>query len=160
VNRTMTLLIAALLLCACATGTRMTPAERLELYRANSGEPIRGFSLTGSIWGWRALGNSAVTIWPRNDRGYLIELVGACPDLQSATSIELTNRTHRVTTSDSVIPRGHALSATRRTPCRIRTIRPINTHVIVEQKADMYEDVELMERDPSIPTDPEEGAIN
>jgi Family of unknown function (DUF6491) len=154
VRRTL-LLSGALLLCACASEPRMSPTERLELYRANAGEPVTGFRLIGSVWGWRALGNSALTVWPRSNEGFLLELTAPCIDLPSATSIELTSRTTRVSTFDSVIPRGISRSG-RQAPCRIRSIRPINTHVIVEVKQDMGE-VDVTQRDPSLPNDPEEG---
>ena len=156
-KKVLMVLSAVLFVHACASPHRMTTAERLEMYRANAGEPIRGFRLTGAVWGWRALGNNALTVWPRNNEGFLLELAGPCIDLQSATSIELTSRTNIVSPFDSVIPRNAVGSVRRGTPCRIREIRPINTRVVVEQKSDMGE-VEVAPRDPKEPNDPE-GAV-
>jgi hypothetical protein len=48
-RKTSTLLGALLLVTACATSTRLSPAERLEWYRANAGEPVRSIHYTGRL---------------------------------------------------------------------------------------------------------------
>ena len=153
-NKTL-LLMSLLLVTACAGQSRMTPAERLELYRAHAGEPVPSFQFTGTLWGWRSLGDSAVALWPRRNQGFLVELAGTCPDLSFAHSIGLTSRTGRVSAGfDRVIVHR---STTTRSPaglgCSIRTIRPINTEVVKESESDMG-DVEVTERDPSTPDEP------
>jgi hypothetical protein len=152
---TLTLLSALLLVTACATSSsRMTPAERLEFYRANAGEPVRSFHSPGRLWGWRAIGDSALTVWTSSNRGYLLELAHRCPDMAFASSIGLTTRTSRVSAGfDSVIVRRPGVSGNP-TTCRIDTIRPLNTRVVKESKSDLH-DLELEERDPSIPDDPQ-----
>jgi uncharacterized protein YceK len=155
VRKTTLLLVACLILAGCASSsTRMTPAERLEFYRAHAGEPVRSFIFTGRLWGWRSLGDSALTIWTRSDQGFLIELMHRCPDLPFATSIGLTNRTSRVSAGfDSVVVQRPGVQGTR-TTCRIDTIRPLNTRVVQERKKDL-QDVETLERDPSVPDEPQ-----
>lgn len=177
-RRTSLLLGVLCLVSACATTPRMTPAERLEFYRANAGEPVRSFNHTGTLWGWRALGDSALTVWPSGNRGYLLEFWGRCPDLAFATSIGLTNRTGRVSAGfDSVVfftdlrssgtearsarvdPRTSRVDARTagrgvRASCRIDTIRPINTRVVRESKRDLN-DIEYVDRDPSVPDEPQ-----
>jgi hypothetical protein len=158
VNKTKTLLlITLLLLTACAGQSRMTPAERLELYQAHAGEPVRSFQFTGTLWGWRALGDSALAVWPRNNQGFLLELAGRCQDLSFAHSIGLTSRTGRVSAGfDRVIVRRPTTTPSASTVgCSIRTIRPINTEVVKESKDDLGE-VEVTERDPSVPDEPAE----
>lgn len=131
----------------------MSTAERLEWYRANAGEPVRSFHFTGRLWGWRSLGDSALTVWTRSNEGFLLELATRCPDLSFATSIGLSTRTSRVSAGfDSVVVR-RAGSSGNRTTCRIERIRPINTRVVKESKRDLH-DVELVERDPSVPDEP------
>jgi len=152
---TLTLLGALFLVTACATSSsRTTPAERLEFYRANAGEPVRSFHSPGRLWGWRAIGDSALTVWPSSSRGYLLELAHRCPDMAFATSIGLTTRTSRVSAGfDSVVVRRPGVPGNP-TTCRIDTIRPLNTRVVQESKRDLH-DLELEERDPSIPGDPQ-----
>jgi hypothetical protein len=154
----------------------MTPAERLEFYRANSGEPVRSFNSPGRLWGWRAVGDSALTVWVNSNRGYLLELSHRCPDLTLATSVGLTTRTGRVTAGfDSVVvPRAGTTSAVgqigtiqttspqrgnvsmNRMNCRIGTIRPLNTRVVKEPKREL-QDADIVERDPSDPVEPAEA---
>jgi hypothetical protein len=152
-RRILPLLGILLLATACATSSsRMTPSERLEFYRANAGEPIPSFHSLGRLWGWRAIGDSALTVWTSHNRGFLLELAQRCPDMAFATSIGLTTRTSRVSAGfDSVVvqrsgTRGHPMR------CRIDTIRPLNTRVVKESKRDL-QDVELLEGDPPV-TDP------
>jgi Family of unknown function (DUF6491) len=153
-RRTLSLLSAVLLVAACATPSRMTPAERLEFYRANAGEPVRSFHSPGRLWGWRAVGDSALTVWTSSSRGFLLELSQRCPDMAFASSIGLTTRTGRVSAGfDSVVVHRSGVQSTR-TTCRIDTIRPLNTRVVKESKRDLH-DVEMEERDPSIPDDPQ-----
>ena len=152
------LLSAVLVMTACATSPRMTTTERLAFYQANAGEAVRGFAYPRTaLWGWRSLGDSAVAVWPRRDEGYLLELTGRCPGLIGATAIDLTNRAGRVSAGfDSVIVRNSMQTdSAGRFNCRIRTIRPINTHVVKESKSDLGE-LGSTDRDPSIPDEPEQ----
>jgi hypothetical protein len=153
-RRTMSLLCAVLLVTACATPSRMTPAERLEFYRANAGEPVRSFHSPGRLWGWRAIGDSALTVWPSSSRGFLLELSQRCPDMAFASSIGLTTRTGRVSAGfDSVVIQRSGVQGSR-TTCRIDTIRPLNTRVVKESKRDLR-DADLLERDSSVPDEPQ-----
>lgn len=154
-RRTLALLVAMLLVAACATTSqRLTPAERLEWYRAHAGEPVRSFHVHGRLWGWRSLGDGALTIWTRSNQGYLVELFGRCPDLAFATTLGLTSRTSRVTAGfDSIVVQRSGAPGSR-TTCRIDTIRPLNTRVVKEAKRDL-QDAEVVERDPSVPDEPQ-----
>jgi len=153
VNKTL-LLTALLLVTACAEQPRMTPAERLELYRAHAGEPVSSFQFTGTLWGWRSLGDGALAVWPRSNQGFLVELTGRCQDLAFAHSIGLTSSVGRVNAGfDRVIVQLPANRSPNRVGCTIRTIRPINTQVVKESKGDLGEG-EVTERDPSIPDEP------
>lgn len=152
VKKLLVTLGAILLVAACAGSPRMTPSERLEWYRANSGEPVRGFQYTGRIWRWTALGDSALALWTRSNRGYLIEFFGRCPDLSFAASITVSNRVGRVSAGfDSITVHRMGTSGSR---CRISTIRPINTRIVDESVQEM-EEVEWVDRDPSEPAEPQ-----
>ena len=179
-RRLLTLLSALFLLAACTTPTRMTPSERLEFYRANAGEPVRSFHSPGRLWGWRALGDSALTVWTSSNRGFLLELTHRCPDMTFASSIALTTRTGRVSAGfDSVVvqrsgspgsglppgtvqttgaQRGSAQRSAvqnNQTLCRIDTIRPLNTRVVKEPKSDL-QDADLVEREAPEPGEPDQ----
>ena len=153
-RRTFTLLSALVLVTACATSSRTTPAERLEFYRANAGEPVQSFHSPGRLWGWRALGDSTLTVWTSKNQGFLLELANQCPEMAVASSIGLTTRNEQVAAGlDSVVVQRRggedSLSA-----CLIDTIRPINTRVVKESRSDM-QDVDLVTRDPAAPDAPQ-----
>jgi len=151
---TLSLLSALVFVTACATSSRTTPAERLEFYRANAGEPVRSFHSPGRLWGWRAIGDSALTVWPSSNRGFLLELTNPCPDMAFASSIGLTTRSGRVAAGfDSVVVQRSGVAGSRST-CRIDTIRPLNTRVVKESKRDLH-DVDLVDRDPTAPDEPQ-----
>lgn len=138
------LLVALLALVACTTAPRMSSAERLELYRAHAGEPVRSVSVPARLWGWRALGDDTLTIWTRSDRGYLVELVNRCPEISFAKKIGLTNRSGRVWAGfDSVIVQRGGRSSNP-TLCRISTIRPIEPRAVSESRRDL-EKVDLVD---------------
>jgi hypothetical protein len=144
-----------LLLSACAAQPSMTPSERLELYRAHAGEPVSSFQFIGGLWGWRALGDSALAVWTLGNQSYLLELTSRCQDLPFAHSIELTSTTGgRVSAGfDRVIVRRPSNLSPSRVGCTIRTIRPIDTQAVKESKRDLSEG-QVIERDPSIPDEP------
>ena len=152
-NKTLSLMFL-LLVSACAGQPTMTPTERLELYRAHAGEPVSSFQFTGNLWGWRALGNNALTVWTRSNQAFLLELSGTCQDLPFAHRIGLTSSVGRVSAGfDRVIVSLPANRTPNRVGCRIRTIRPINTQDVKETQADLGTG-DVIERDPSIPDEP------
>jgi hypothetical protein len=141
------LLVVLALIGACTSAPRMTTSERLDFYRSHAGEPVRSFASPARLWGWRAVGDSALTVWTRRDQGFLLELSARCPDLAFASKIGLSTRTGLVSAGfDSiVVPRrgasGPAVS------CRIQTIRPLDTRSVRESKRDLNE-ADAVERDP------------
>jgi hypothetical protein len=149
-RRTLTLLGALVLVTSCATLPRTTPTERLEFYRANAGDPVSGFHSPARLWGWRALGDSALTVWTSKNQGFLLELANQCPEMAVASSIGLTTRNDQVAAGlDSVVVQRRG-SAGSQSTCRIETVRPINTRVVKESRRQLH-DAELVDRDPAIP---------
>jgi hypothetical protein len=154
VRRMTSLLGVLFLVTACASNpSRMTPAERLEFYRANAGEPVRSFQHTGRLWGWRAINDSALTVWASGNRGYLLELFGRCPELTFATAIGLTNRTGRVSAGFDSVVFDARTGRGMRTSCRIDTIRPLNARI--QEPQEELNGGETIERDPSVPDEPQ-----
>jgi Family of unknown function (DUF6491) len=153
VRRIFTLLGALILVSACATLSPTTPTGRLEFYRANAGEPVASFHSPARLWGWRALGDSALTVWTSKNQGFLLELATQCPEMAVASSIGLTTRNDRVAAGlDSVVVQGRG-GAGGLGMCPIDTIRPINTRVVKESRRDLH-DVDLLDLDPAAPGEP------
>jgi hypothetical protein len=137
VPRLWTALLAMLLASACASPPPMAPPEELERYRANSGEPVRSFTHTGHLWGWRSLGDQALAVWTRRDQGYLIEFFDRCQNAAFASSITISNRSGRVVAGTDTITVRRISGGLGSSRCRIETIRPIDHTVIQAAKREL-----------------------
>ncbi|MDQ1093835.1 hypothetical protein QE400_003248 [Xanthomonas sacchari] len=71
-------LFATAVLGGCATN-RLSDDERLALYRAHAGAPVRDFQYFNQLNGWTALGDSALAVWTRPNQAYLLEFAGPLP---------------------------------------------------------------------------------
>jgi Family of unknown function (DUF6491) len=147
-------IMAFLLLLAGCTGTvALTTQERLELYRAHAGEPVRSFRYNGHLWGWTALGDGALGLWTRSDQGYLIEFARRCPDLEFDVALMISSRGGQVFAgTDSIVVRrtSGGIGGVR---CRIESIRPLDAQAVRESKRTLRA-AELVERDPAEPDPP------
>src|SRR6478735_4727120 len=68
---------------ACASGPSHED-QRLALYRAHAGAPVRSFSYLGRFDRWEALGDTAVAVWTRPHDGWLLDLGTPCLNLDYA----------------------------------------------------------------------------
>lgn len=149
-------LFVAMVLAACASGPRMSDAERLELYRSHAGEPVGSFSLFGRLTGWTPLTDSTLVVWPRQNQAFLLELHGPCHNLRFANAIGLTSSVNRVHARfDRVLVRGPGTSM----PCHIREIRPLNVRELRDAQQEIREQAEIEERpdDQQAPPEDDEG---
>lgn len=129
------ILAVATIMAGCAS-TRLSDTDRLALYRANAGEPVRDFHYFGSINGWSPLGDEALTVWTRPNQGYLLELTGPCPDLEFASAISISNLMGRVSARfDKVTV--HGGSSRTYFPCRIREIRPLHVKALKQAEREL-----------------------
>ncbi|KRG42757.1 hypothetical protein ARC78_08695 [Stenotrophomonas pictorum JCM 9942] len=143
-------LIALAALAGCATTGKLSSDERLALYRAHAGEPVKDFQYFGSLNGWTELGDSALAVWTRPSEAYLLELMGPCIDLDFAPAISVTNQMGRVSARfDSVIVLGAGLGGPG-IPCRIQTIRPVDVKGLRQTEKALRE-ARLQEREAAKP---------
>jgi hypothetical protein len=134
------LLGAAVAVAACSSYPKQTDAERLAMYRAHAGQPVRDFQILGSsLVGWAPLGDSALAVWTRPNQAYLLDLFGPCLDLDYAPAISLSNMMGRVSARfDSVYVHGGMRNPTRM-PCRIDAIRPLDVKALKQAEKDLRE---------------------
>ncbi|QDH69457.1 DUF6491 family protein [Marilutibacter alkalisoli] len=131
------LVLVASLLAACASSGRISDDERLAIYRANAGEPVRSFRFFGRLDSWTPLGSEALAVWTRPSTAYLLELAGSCPDLPFATAITVTSQAGSVHARfDKVRVLGQGSITI---PCIIREIRPLDTKGIKADEAERRE---------------------
>ena len=128
-KRLAILAMAVTLLAGCATAGKLSDGEKLALYRAHAGEPVRDFQYFGSFNGWTDLGDSALAVWTRPNQAWLLELSGPCMDLSYAQAISVTSMMGRVSSGfDKVIV--HGSSVGMHVPCRIGSIRPLDVKAL------------------------------
>ena len=129
-NKMLAAVMASLLLGGCATAGKLSSGERLELYRAHAGAPVRDFQYFGSLNGWTELGDKALVVWTRPNEAWLLNLDGPCMDLPYAPAISVTNMMGRVSARfDRVIVRGVNRDMAPM-PCRIATIQPLDVKAL------------------------------
>ncbi|HYG05314.1 MAG TPA: DUF6491 family protein [Stenotrophomonas sp.] len=127
-KRVLALALLTAALGGCATN-RISDDERLALYRAHAGAPVRNFQYFGNLNGWSNLGDTALAVWTRPGTAYLLELAGPCNDLDYAPAISITNMGGQVSARfDDVIVLGGPRSI--RLPCRIESIRPLDVKAL------------------------------
>lgn len=140
------IICSIVMLAACASNLKQTDAERLALYRANAGDPVRDFQYFGSLNGWTPLGDSALVVWTRPTEAYLLELSGPCNDLDFATAIGVTNHMGRVSARFDDVRIFGGGSAGMRIPCRIQTIRPLDVKAVKAAQQELRQ-AQVLERD-------------
>ena len=122
----------------CATTGKLTSTERLDLYRAHAGEPVKSFRYFGSLNGWTELGDSALAVWTKPNEAWLLNLSGPCMDLSFAPAISITNMMGQVSARfDRVIVHGGGPMA--RVPCRIESIQPLDVKSLRASEKELRE---------------------
>lgn len=126
-------LLATLVLAGCATTTRLTSQEQLQLHLAHAGEPVPSFRFFGSLHGWNELGDRAMVVHTRPNESWLLQFDATCPGLTHATTIGLSSQFDRVYARfDQVYVRDTIPSS-----CRISSIRPLDSKAIKAGQAQL-----------------------
>ncbi len=110
----------AMTLAACSgLGRREDDQTVLARYLDYAGEPVDQFRYSGRLNNWRPLSSDRAVVWTGVNDAYLLSLGGACPDLEFAHTIALTQRGAHVARGDYIrLPRGQR--------CVITEIRPVD----------------------------------
>ena len=138
-------------LAACASTPKQTDAEKLAMYKASAGEPIKDFNYPGSLNGWQPVGDSALAVWTKPREAYLLDLGGPCRDLSYAPAISITNVMGRVSTLDRVRVLGGA-GGVGPISCRIVSIRKLDLTKLKAAEADLRKaDVETRQEESAAP---------
>ncbi|KGM57594.1 hypothetical protein N799_05940 [Lysobacter arseniciresistens ZS79] len=120
-------LAALALLAGCATGPTLSETQRQQIYFDHAGAPVNKFSYFGTLHSWEPIGDDALVVWTRPSDAYLLRLASACPRLDVARSISLSDQTGAVFAGlDNVV----VLDQSTSIPCRIETIQPLDVKAI------------------------------
>jgi hypothetical protein len=117
-------LIAALGLAACATN-RLSDTERLALYQAHTGAPVKQIRNYDAI-GWDRIDGEHILLTMRPKETWLLKLSGNCLDWGSGSPfLGLSSQTGWVMAKfDRVIVKDSPVS------CRIEEIRPVDVKAV------------------------------
>lgn len=121
------------LLAACSSAPiQQRMNERLALYTAAAGAPVRSFRFL-ELYSWEALGDSNLAVYTRPNEAWLLDLDGPCPNLTFANAIAITSFANEVSARfDKVI-------AGRSIPCIIGQIRPIDVSKLKKALKEQHE---------------------
>jgi len=112
--------LAAVALVACAT-TRMSDADRLALYQAHAGEPVKQIRNRGAI-GWDRVDGSHVLLQMRPAEWWLLGLSGNCLDWSNGSPvIAISSPTDWVVSKLDRLSLGNSAVT-----CRIEEIRSVD----------------------------------
>ncbi len=104
--------------------------QRQAAYLAAAGAPVQHFRFM-SLWSWEPLSDSQVVIYTRPNQAWLLDLDGACQNLQYTNAIGLTSSFGQVSTRFDKV-----LTGRRYIPCTIQQIRPVDVaRLKIEQEA-------------------------
>lgn len=154
-----TLCIGGALLAATVTARAGERADRdadqLTLYRAHAGAPVDSIAYAGRFLDWTPLGDSALALWTRPSKAWLVEFYSSCTDLDFSQRIAvrggMTGRISARFDSITVLPTGMAPSFP--IPCRIKSIQPLDVKAIK-----LAEKAAREGRQDAAPASPPEGA--
>lgn len=113
-------LIASLLLTACASNVREKAAELTAAYVGAAGQSVPEFRNSSGLYSWQPLSDQELVVYTQPRKAYLLS-VSFCPDLGAATAISVSSRLGWVTSGIDNVRSDNA-----RYPCRIQQIRPVD----------------------------------
>lgn len=120
--RVLMVLVLAVLLAACSSVPYAQRQQRRQAaYLAAAGAPVRSFRFFSPIWSWEPLSDTQLVVYTRPHKAWLLDLSGACQNLEFTSAIGLTSNLDEVSVNfDKVlVGRGYV-------PCTIKRIRPVD----------------------------------
>ena len=117
-------LIAVFGLAACATN-RPSDADRLALYEAHSGAPVKQIRFFNAM-GWDRIDDEHVLLNMRPNETWLLKVSGPCLDWGSASPVLRLSSTgpYVMAKFDRILTEGSPVS------CRIEEIRPVDVKAL------------------------------
>ncbi|MBP8098692.1 MAG: hypothetical protein KAY03_05175 [Arenimonas sp.] len=117
-------MLAVLALAACATN-RLSDADRLAMYEAHSGAPVKQIRYNNAM-GWDRIDDQHVLLNMRPNETWMLKVSGPCLDWGSASPVlRLTSSgTYVMAKFDRILTEGSPIS------CRIEEIRPVDVKAV------------------------------
>lgn len=117
-------MLAVLGLAACATN-RISDADRLAIYEANAGEPVKQIRYYNAM-GWDRIDDQHVLLNMRPSETWLLKVSGPCLDWGSASPVLRLSSSgpYVMAKLDRILTVGSPVS------CRIEEIRPVDVKAV------------------------------
>ena len=117
-------MLAVLGLTACATN-RISDADRLAIYEANAGEPVKQIRYYNAM-GWDRIDDQHVLLNMRPSETWLLKVSGPCLDWGSASPVLRLSSSgpYVMAKLDRILTVGSPVS------CRIEEIRPVDVKAV------------------------------
>ena len=124
-------LLAVVSLTACATN-RMSDTDRLTMYQANAGEPVKRIRYFNAM-GWDRVDDQHVVLNMRPKESWLVKVSGPCLDWGSASPVLRLSSSgaYVMAKFDRILTEGSPVS------CRIEEIRPVDVNAVREAETAM-----------------------
>ena len=146
-SRLLAFLALIVALAACASGPRMSPADRLAALEAHAGDPVNSIRHPGRFSGWSSVGSSALVLHTRPSQAFLLDLNGPCSDLPFAHAIHISSRAGSIAARfDYVRPMGPGTSSIP-IRCHIRSIRPLDLVALRQPQQELLEATSIERED-------------
>ena len=117
-------MLAMSILAACATG-RMSDTDRLALYDAHAGAPVKQIRFYNAM-GWDRIDDEHVLLSIRPSETWMLKVSGPCLDWGSASPVLRLSSTgpYVMAKFDRILTEGSPVS------CRIEEIRPVDVKAL------------------------------
>ena len=127
----MILLLAVLGASACASN-RPSDADRLAMYEAHAGAPVKQIRNVNAM-GWERVDDQHVILSTRPTESWLLEVSGPCLDWGSGSPLLRLSSTgpYVMAKFDRILTEGSPVS------CRIEEIRPVDVNAVREAETAM-----------------------
>ncbi|MEP6897398.1 MAG: DUF6491 family protein [Rhodanobacter sp.] len=137
----------AVLLAGCSDiPIAQRESQRQAAYAAAAGVPVRSFRFF-NLYSWEPLGNGQMAVYTKPNEAWLLDLGGACPNLDFANAIGLTSNLNQVTIGFDKVLTGRG-----NYPCTITGIRSVDvSRLKLEQQAQHKINAEQREAAKSTP---------
>ncbi|HEY0198752.1 MAG TPA: DUF6491 family protein [Rhodanobacter sp.] len=123
--------LLAIMLAGCSgVPLAQRESQRQAAYAAAAGASVRSFRFF-NLYSWEPLDNGQMAVYTKPNEAWLLDLGGACPNLEFASAIGLTSQFDQVSVGFDKVLTGRG-----NYPCTITGIRPVDvSRLKLEQQA-------------------------
>ncbi|WP_329741643.1 DUF6491 family protein [Dyella sp. A6] len=131
---TIAVALAGLVAACSSVPLAQREQQRLAAYEAAAGAPVDSFRFFAPMWSWEPLSETRLVVYTRPDKAWLLDLDGACQNLEFANAIGLSSYIGQVSARFDRVYTGRGYI-----PCTIMHIRPVDVSKLKIEQAKQRE---------------------